>query len=139
MAGEADNSEYWDALARGMGTVVRPVCVLHPADATAANREALERAGYTVVIAVQPVANASVPPRPPVAFGGYVAVPNNHADGSLYAYWMDGRLAAWNSYTRSWIGIEGPDYATLFPASPSAPFVTAASNPTVGEGPRRDD
>jgi hypothetical protein len=70
------------------------------------------------------------------AFGGYVAVPNAHADGSLYAYWTDGRLAGWNAVTQSWQAVPSPDYATLFPASVPAPFVTAPTNPTVGEGPR---
>jgi hypothetical protein len=35
-----------------------------------------------------------------------------------------------------YIPLKRPDYATLFPASVAAPFVTAPSNATVGEGPR---
>ncbi len=74
--------------------------------------------------------------RPPVAFGGYVAVPMNHADALLFAWWSDGAVALWSDSRNEWKSFPRPDYATLFPASPSAPFVTAASNPTVGEGPR---
>jgi hypothetical protein len=70
------------------------------------------------------------------AFGGYVAVPNNHGDADFFAWWGDGKLAVWNPVTSHWQAHRSPVYDKLFPASPSAPFVTAPSNPTVGEGPR---
>lgn len=97
--GEADNSEYWDALARGLNGGAR---LAGPA---------------------------------PVAFGGYVAVPRNHGDAELFAWWTDGRLAVWNPVTRMWHPHPSPDYTAVFVGVP-APFVTAASNATVGEGPR---
>jgi hypothetical protein len=109
MAGEADNSEYWDALAAGL--------------AKAMSRPEVLAAALTAGPA-------------PVAFGGYVAVPRNHGDADLFAFWSDGSLALWSPIRGRWMPHIAPDYATLFPASPSAPFVTAASNPTVGEGPR---
>jgi hypothetical protein len=110
MAGEADNSEYWDALAAGL--------------AKAMSRPEVLAAALTAGPA-------------PVAFGGYVAVPCGSGDSNVYAWWADGSIAMMDLRTPlGYIPLKRPDYATLFPASPSAPFVTAASNPTVGEGPR---
>ena len=120
MSAEADNSEYWDALARGMGLPLR---------------------GEFATVDMSRWEAPSMP-QPP-AFGGYVAVPRNHGDADFYAWRSDGKLAKYRlwfggngDWHEDWVPCLAPDFDTLFPASPSAPFVTAASNPTVGEGPR---
>lgn len=116
MAGEADNSEYWDALLRGIER--------REAEAMALREAQLRPLGLR--------------PRPAAPkFGGYVAVPRNHADGDVFAWWSDGSIAQLDlRVPGNYIPLGRPDYATLFPASVAAPFVTAAPNATVGEGPR---
>lgn len=49
------------------------------------------------------------------AFGGYVAVPANHADGVLHAWWQDGSLAVWDDVSGRWLACDAPDFAALFP------------------------
>jgi hypothetical protein len=65
--------------------------------------------------------------RPAVSFGGYVAVPNNHADGDVFAWWSDGSIAQLDlRVPGNYIPLGRPDYATLFPASVAAPEIAQA-------------